>query len=677
MSENILPFTPPANASAQNVVQAFVDHCKGDLWAMQSEFDWNDNYWPGRFGINFGDIRHSGRILNSRYVYEQPFLDICKAFVFYEVATRGAKNGAANVNAAMKALYQALRESKKSFWEINVSTLDSARDVLVKKYKPSAAYSYGKILEKVIKFAVSKGMVAVPVQWDLGLCPPKQAFRVGERARKERETKMPDRNAVMALGKIFASDPKDPRDIISTCVCLILLSAPTRIGEALLLQADCEVMDAMRDGEPAYGLRYHVEKDGISHVKWIPTGMADLVHEAIRRLRCLGEKARKIALWHEQNPRRFFRHSNCPDVSETEPLSYKQVALAMGWTIASDRQTRGVLYNAGLPSREGDLNLEALGRHVYSRLPEGFPWIDQKAGVRYSDGLFCYQAFQFHSGIPTSPVLITRVTNAMIGGDLCTRYDDAGRLIPGIFDRHGYNKDRLVPLKITTHQFRSQISTIASSGMMSPEDIAWWSGRANTRENDHYVHHSEREMLEMIRAQDPSLQAGTALQDIVRVVSEKVPMTREQFYEITAQAAHMTDLGFCTHDYVMAPCQRYLDCVNCNEHLYIKGDSRICLMRERRDSLQFLLSKSEDEMAAGTAGVDRWHEANRREHERLSALIQVMEDDFVPDGTVVFLNATLEYSPLRRALSSIGGGQIEAVGRSISRDCSDEGGQHG
>lgn len=90
-------------------------------------------------------------------------------------------------------------------------------------------------------------------------------------------------------------------------------------------------------------------------------------------------------------------------------------------------------------------------------------------------------------------------------------------------------------------------------------------------------------------------------------------------------------------------------------------------MHERRKGLDFLLSKASEEIASGSSGADRWYEANRREHERLDALIRVMEDESVPDGTVVYLNSHFEYSPLRRALSQVNPGQLGAGALGVGR----------
>ncbi len=37
-------------------------------------------------------------------------------------------------------------------------------------------------------------------------------------------------------------------------------------------------------------------------------------------------------------------------------------------------------------------------------------------------------------------------------------------------------------------------------------------------------------------------------------------------------AVHATEFGYCVHDYMMSPCDKFRDCINCNEQVCVKGE---------------------------------------------------------------------------------------------------------
>lgn len=48
---------------------------------------------------------------------------------------------------------------------------------------------------------------------------------------------------------------------------------------------------------------------------------------------------------------------------------------------------------------------------------------------------------------------------------------------------------------------------------------------------------------------------------------------------------HTTEFGLCTHSYIDEPCLKYRNCLNCTEHVCIKGD------KEKTKRLQDRLKK--------------------------------------------------------------------------------------
>jgi hypothetical protein len=110
----------------------------------------------------------------------------------------------------------------------------------------------------------------------------------------------------------------------------------------------------------------------------------------------------------------------------------------------------------------------------------------------------------------------------------------------------------------------------------------------------------------------------------------------------------------------MSTCQRYRDCINCTEQVCIKGDKRLDRMRVRYSQIKQLKQRAEEAIAEGSAGADRWYEIQALTEVRLAALIAILEDPSIEDGTIVRLNNENEFSPLRRALEAKTGSKQNA-----------------
>lgn len=62
-------------------------------------------------------------------------------------------------------------------------------------------------------------------------------IKTGREAKKNREEKLPCDIALNALAEIFATNPINERDIFTSSVFAMLMSAPSRITEVLALPA--------------------------------------------------------------------------------------------------------------------------------------------------------------------------------------------------------------------------------------------------------------------------------------------------------------------------------------------------------------------------------------------------------------------------------------------------------
>ena len=265
-------------------------------------------------------------------------------------------------------------------------------------------------------------------------------------------------------------------------------------------------------------------------------------------------------------------------------------------------------------------------------LPAGFPSLDKETALRYSDALLIVRTNELNPQKGTyrcmiEPISIDRINGGLGGG--------AEHGYTSIFSRFGFMEPDGSPIKITTHQFRHYLNTLAQAGGMSQLDIAKWSGRKDIRQNAAYDHVTPDQMLQKIRDAigDDSQMFGPLAE-----IPKKVLIPRDEFARLRIPTAHTTDLGFCVHDYTMSPCQLHRDCIHCEDLLCVKGDEEKTIrLRESLDEARELLRKAADAVGEGYAGGDRWLAHHQSTVERLSQLCSIMDNPSVPHGAVVQL----------------------------------------
>lgn len=185
---------------------------------------------------------------------------------------------------------------------------------------------------------------------------------------------------------------------------------------------------------------------------------------------------------------------------------------------------------------------------------------------------------------------------------------------------------------------------------MSQADIAKWSGRASSTQNRVYNHMTNAEVIADIRDQ---LQSTRPPPSVEIVTLNNSPVTAEQFFSNRIPAVHVTEYGFCVHDFVIMPCVKYRDCINCTEQICVKGDP------EKLDRLKLRLSRLKTVLALAVEGAeelvvgsDRWISHHQKTITHLEELIALLTNEQLPDGSLVRL-AGSDFSHIQRALSSV------------------------
>ena len=646
---DVILFQPKAELNAAANLAGFVESCRNDLTVFGANLDFDANVWDitetlQRKGM--GNKRERLVFSTLETVNDKPpkwmadeFLPFAKAFMRYMHGLRPSLSIGHRL-AAVRALESALSESglPPTPTRTDTSILNRAAQMIFDHYSKAAAYRIGGQLEMVANFLSDNQLTTVRTRWRSHIKRPGDAVRVGKEFDERRNKKMPSEAELDALPKVFRL-AVEPVDVIVSSVAAILCSSPDRINEVLLLPEQCEVRQKQGpEGSEAYGLRWWPAKGADPMVKWIVPSMATIVQEAIGKIRELTEKARQVAKWYEDHPCEIYIEPEFEYLRGQEWLSMKELGNLFGIVtrtgpLAWCKMERLAIRING---RLAFVRFADVQNAVVSKLPIGFPVLNQKTGIKYSDALLVVCTNELHNERSTYPCMIEPVTVNQINMGLGNNVRHG---FPSIFTRLGFDEPGGSHIKVTTHQFRHYLNTLAQAGGMSRLDIAKWSGRKDIRQNAAYDHVTPDQMLQKIRDAigDESLMFGPLAE-----IPKKTLIPRDEFARLMVPTAHITDLGFCVHDFTMSPCQLHRDCIHCENLVCVKGDEeKTRRLRQHLEDARELLRKAETAVGQGYAGSDRWLEHHKSTVERLIQLCSIMDDPNVPIGSVIQMSPPL------------------------------------
>lgn len=637
---DILHFEPKSKLDASANLSAFIDGVRTRLTVFGAGLRFDNMIWDtGEAGRQRG-LSHRIRItfctLDSRGSAQpkpmaEPFGAFAKAYIRYMQGVRPVSNQQFRMSA-LRAVESAMIESGAMADPVRIDpqVLNRAAQLVKRAFGAAAAYRIGGQIEVLSRFLQEKRLAAVPHgAWRNPLNRPCDRNRVGEEFAAERERKLPTQTVLEAVAIAFRT-ATNPGDVIRICAAAIMCSAPDRVGEVLTLPADCEVRLGRTGKEAAYGLRWWPEKGAAPMVKWIVPGMADIVETAIERIRRHTDEARRIAAWYESHPREIYLPRDMERLRGADFISEADAGELLGLDASKWARRNGIA--ARSPNAMRGFDFSEFEAAVVSMLPQHFPVLDRATGIRHKDALFVAQRNLFRTDRSPSRCMVEPTTQQHIGDALGNRVLHGH---PSIFTRLNLTEPNGDPVEISSHQFRHWLNTLAQQGGLSQLDIAKWSGRKDVRQNRAYDHMPSGEILELVRGA-----VGDAGQ-LFGPLSEfrpNAPMSRDQFAKLEVPTAHTTDFGFCIHDFAMLPCQLHSDCINCAEHVCVKGgyakEERI---RRRLEEARGLLTQAEVAAQEGIHGADRWRAHHTATLRRLEQLVAILDDPTVPEGSVIQL----------------------------------------
>ena len=643
----LFSFIPKSELDSKDNLNCFIGECKTDLTVFGHDLNWDD--WRWAKAGNFTKLGANSRTKDEADKFDESFIDFAKAYFRYQ---QGHKpTGTKNELKALRTVEAALLYSNKSATISNLTTpiLDQAAQLMREHYAKGSGYHGGRELERLARFVTSKNLVAQDLSgWRNPILRKKDEIQTGEKAKVRREKKLPSEAALYALAEIFANNPSEPKDIFTSATFALLMCAPSRIAEVLELPVDCEIEQKDSKGKMRYGWRFYSGKGYGADIKWIPTEMVSIAKEAISRIKRLTGESRNLAKWVESEPDKFYRHEKCPAVDDNQVLTMKQSCQALGFKSDTKKECATSLYNCHLDYKDGVHTLSSLWQYVRSRQPKELPWLSKKKGIKYSNALFCMQRNLIGTQRGISPVILWKPTNNVFNNDLSPR-ECLKSNHQSIFDRYGYLDAEGNRIKLTSHQARHLLNTIAQRGGLSQLQIAKWSGRVEINQNRTYNHMSEYEMV----AKAEELDASLTLFGPSGEVDKFMPITIQEFNTMEKGAVHVTEFGVCVHDFTMSPCEKYRDCLNCSEQVCIKGEQeKLSRIKNRLDHVETQYNSAKQAMDDGLAGADRWYEYHKNTVDRLKELVIILESADVVDGAQIKLRNDKAFSPLRRAIES-------------------------
>lgn len=646
-------FQPREALDAETRLAEFIRHARDDLTVFGADLDWDAPAWQ-----LIGVARVSGRSKSALRVHwghplkktptsiehyaplDARNVGFFKAYLRYRYGLAPQMNPVLMLSA-IRHLDKALAQAGKPATDARADDFNAAAAACRSRYSPQTAYRVGRQLEAIAGFLDDHRLVARPLVWPNPIRRPTSFDRIGAPREERRARKLPSERAIAALGQAYRR-ARHPRDVIAVSAYALLLATHSRISELHRLNAyDCEV-EFVEDGKQRYGLRWYPSKGGEPETRWIPSALAPLARDALTRIRDLTEPARALARQYMAGEEILPADDPDDPLARAGYISMKTLGtvtkpgaaiaelrrngVALRWVLAKDQGVR-LARNARLYLRAP---IEAAFR---AELPEGFPLADPKSGLGYDRALLVRTADvnrqPSHAFWRLSCIPSDAIEHTMNG----TR----GRA--GLFARLGLVDDDGETVRITPHQLRHYMTTLANQGNLSQLDIARWAGRKDVRHNAFYDHETADSLV------SKALSLGGDMFGSPLVATPQRPVTPRQLIEGNLAGVHLTPYGACLHDFAMSPCPMYRDCLNCVEHACVKGDARAeRALRDRLAVIERAVASAEEAAAIGEGNSEIWLSRKRTELARLRELVALIDDATIAPGAILRLNDAARYA---------------------------------
>jgi len=690
---NIVDFKPKSHLNAEAQLDAFIQWAKATLPKgipdrVHASIRWEDESWHSH-GIDSCSFTALGSSRTAPLKMQVPFTDFAKAIVVHRCIYQ-TKKSIRDRLAATTALEAALVEltDTRDVTRVSAAVCNRACEYMqTNRLTGDIAYNHSKILEKIVDLMRDKRLIKTNFRWTSPL--RKKPRGTLKQQKADRRQKLPNPEAINALGEMFNNDLTSPLDVVVTSACALLLSAPSRIGELADVEQDCVVFKEDYHGNRRMFLRWYAEKINKPLLKpVVKPEMESVVERAITLMKPITDEARAYAAWLEDHPDEFPPHEGLPQKGADDPLTYQEVCAALAISISNpgDARTRfkglfwiplerkkslGLearailndlregwdasqgqrIYVAGKPGIQSfEFNdkfvitlrkLNVLMREKY--LPRDFPYTtsytEGKARVKYRDALFTVR-----TGFLPDETKETRKFSAMtkdFGVEIAAKPSRISLQLAGrptdasssIFERHGYPG-----LKVNTHAFRHELNTRMHQAGLSQLLIDAFSGR--TSMGSVYNHETVEERTQAVAAYHPKTKHSNAAQRLEKVKTNQ-PLSLSDVTDLEEsdqdRIIHKTHVGICIHNFGGDHCPKMGACLTCGNLGCVKGDDvKLANLKEERADLKRRYDKALDAQSRNIFGASESVKKVGMELYKCDALIRTLENPELENGDIVW-----------------------------------------
>lgn len=652
---NIIIFKARAELSAEKNLQDYISFAKQHSLVT----DWDSDYWDlseicgrtqnlkKRTTAQFTS-RRKGELLSL------PFKEGAKAIFSEFIRLKRPKEVGKHIQC-LRLLEQALINLDKpvKITEIDNSVMDEAANIL-NEYKDK--WSRGRVLEALVSDFINPARLTPrPIQWKNPhpYQPPRRRDRLGKQKTDQETNKLPEVASIIALAEIA----NESENIIDQVVCAFVklaMFAPSRISEILTLPLDC-IRHAQTNEGTLMGIAWRPVKGGQVITKFAVTEIAaEMASASINFLNKTGEQARKAAAWYLKHPNELFLPQGM-EYLRGQPLTWYEFSKILGraehspmkacdcvnkYNLVKSGTTRDKSRWPSQSSKSSWVNtytFESVQDHILNRIPSLI--IDNQSGLTLENALFCLPANLLRPDALTIHNVPDIISISQIDHQLGNNPNPQNN----VFARNNKTNPGGFPWKLTSHQFRHLLNTLAQSKYLNQSLIAFWSGRKSIKQNDWYNHLEQDAFIEAytkLSEQTPELDVIGPLDNKAKTVAAENLVSYREALSEEIKTVHVTRYGICRHDWALTPCPKDKDCINCGEHLFMKGEQKH--LDEARNQL-FLLEKAVNAAHAalqdGRLGAKRWLENNLPKFERWEMAVQKLTDPNIPDKTLISLPA--------------------------------------
>jgi hypothetical protein len=658
----IIPFLgKPERTARENLAEYIRASRKAKFFSGPKALNWDDPAWNfsdfypkvGRAPVlaQFTTLETTGQGNRKKDAqeFDEPFLSAARALTVEFLRVTGFRDPS-KFAASLRLIEKAFRDLglKPDICLLTPEVLDRAQAIALEKYVSS--WEYGRFLERIAhEFVNPARIVAVPLLWKTSIkyVKPKRNDAVNKDGGAAGNThKLPPLKAVLDLSGVFHTSER-PEDMVVTSWFALAMFAPSRANEILSLPVDCATQI---NGK--FGISWRPLKGGQPKTNFAVTEEWELIaRSAIDRLKSLGQKSRIAAKWYEDNPDRLFLPPGM-EWLRNQPITLWEAAQILGRSVpfpAGSKPRRSLEgvgttrdISRGAPHSNARFlklfSFRSLEDHVLENLPSGWPYIDEKRRLKASEGLFCLPSHLLRSNAETDWYMPSFISLNQIQHEL-------GRKPSGetIFERHKLVDPKTgLAWKMTTHQPRHLLNTLAQSKHVSQELIAFWSGRKSVRQNEYYDHMPQEFYLEEWQLFDEQasrqIEVFGPLNEKVEERSRREMISRNEALRLELGSIITTRFGLCRHEFSLTGCPRDKDCINCGENTFIKGsDAHLLEALGQLEISRKAADLSRAEASKGRLGAERWVTYHEAKAARWQLAVDFLTDPDIPDGALITL----------------------------------------